>query len=131
EDASGWTGGVALQQRWAEQGVGLFDLPFVLIDAFGGHHRGYFYLLGALFYLTEAPYRLSAAALNGLFGALTVVFAYRVARSLFSPWVATRAGWWTCLFTSIVIWSAQTVKEPVILCLEGVALYGCVRLQQR
>src|SRR5207245_8509350 len=65
EDASGWTGGVGLQQRWAQQGVGLLDLPFVLTAGFGGQHRGYFYLLGAVFYLTDMPYRVSAAALNG------------------------------------------------------------------
>lgn len=131
EDASGWEGGVGLQQQWLQEGIGFWQLPFVWAGAFDQEHRGYHYLLGALFYLTDAPYRLAAAALNGLFGALTVVFAYRVARSLFSPAVANRVGWWVCLFPSMIIWSAQTVKEPVIIFLETVALYGCVRLRQQ
>jgi hypothetical protein len=61
---------------------------------------------------------------------LTVVFIYRTARLLFSPWVASRAGWWACWFPSLVVWSALTVKEPVVVFLETVALYGCVRLRQ-
>src|SRR5262245_55327686 len=117
EDSSGWAGGVGLQRKWVQQGVDVFDLPAVLLGAFEGHHRGYLYLLGTLFYFTDLPYRLAAAALNGFFGALTVALVYRVARALFSPWVAVRVGWWCCFFPSLIIWSAQTVKEPVIILL--------------
>jgi hypothetical protein len=112
-------------------GIGPIDLLSVLTGAFEGNHRGYGYLLGALFYYTDAPARLPAAALNCFFGALTVIFAYRVARLLFSEWVAVRVGWWTCLFPSMIIWSAQTVKEPVVILLEIVAFYGCVYLKVR
>ncbi|HXG66905.1 MAG TPA: hypothetical protein VNO70_17515, partial [Blastocatellia bacterium] len=72
---------------------------------------------------------LPAAALNCFFGALTVVYAYRIAQVLFSEWVAVRVGWWACIFPSLIVWSAQTVKEPVIILLETVALYGCVHLK--
>jgi hypothetical protein len=30
----------------------------------------------------------------------------------------------------MLVWSAQTVKEPVVILLETVALYGCIRLRQ-
>lgn len=131
EDAIGWWAGVFLYRDWVRQGLGLFDLPVVLTGAFNGNHLGYGYMLGSLFYITDTPARLPAAALNCFFGALTVVFAYRVARMLFSPWVAVRVGWLTCLFPSMIIWSAQTTKEPVIIFLETVALYGCVYLKQK
>jgi hypothetical protein len=35
----------------------------------------------------------------------------------------------TCFFPSLIIWSAQTLKEPVVIFLETVALYGCVQLR--
>jgi 4-amino-4-deoxy-L-arabinose transferase-like glycosyltransferase len=129
EDASGWYLGVYHKQDWERLGAGLLDLPAALSGAFEGHHQGYGYLLGALFYLTDSPGRMPAAALNCFLGALTVVFVYKTARSLFSEWVAVRAGWITCFFPSMIIWSAQTLKEPVIILLEAVALYSCVRLK--
>jgi len=129
EDASGWMVGSGLQRLWARQGVSLIDLPFILTEAFEGHHRGYYYMLGALFHVTDSPARLPAAALNCFIGALTVVFAYRIAQSLFSEWVALRVGWIACFFPSLIVWSAQTVKEPVVILLETVALYGCVKLK--
>ena len=129
EDSSGWFAGVSLRYEWTRRGIALLDLPSVLIGAFEGHHQGYGYLLGALFYITDAPSRLPAAALNCFFGALTVVLAYRIARALFSEWVAVRVAWFACLFPSLIIWSSQTVKEPVVILLEMVALYGCVNLK--
>lgn len=130
EDASGWGLGADLSREWATRGASLFDLPFRMAEGFGQHHRGYYYLLGGFFFVTDSPFRLVAAALNCFFGALTVVFAYRVARTLFTDWVAARVGWWTCLFPSMLIWSAMTVKEPVVILLETAALYGCVRLRE-
>ncbi len=129
EDASGWAGCLALMRDWEQRYIGLVDLPGVLSEAFYKHHRGYIYMLGGLFYVTNTPGRLPAAALNCFFGALTVVFTYRVAKSLFSNWVATRVGWAVCFFPSMIVWSAQTVKEPVVILLEVIALYACVHLK--
>jgi hypothetical protein len=130
EDAKGWTLGASLHHDWLRHGVSILDLPGVLLDAFSGHHRGYGFFLGGIFYVTSAPYRMTAAVLNCFVGALTVLLAYRIARSLFSEFVATRVGWWTALLPSMVIWSAQTIKEPVVIFLETVALYGCIRLRE-
>lgn len=130
EDSSGWSAGIQFYQEWVRRRVGFLDLPEVLIGSFEGQHRGYYYLTGTLFFFTGAAARLPAAALNCFFGALTVVFAYRIARSVFSPRVAMRAAWMTCFFPSLIIWSAQTLKEPIVIFLETVALYGCVRLKQ-
>ena len=80
--------------------------------------------------MTDAPARLPAAVLNNLFGALTVVLAYRIAATLFSPWVARRVGLWACVLPSLVVWSAQTLKEPVVIFLETAALAACVRIKR-
>lgn len=130
EDASGWRVGAGIHWTWTHSGVTLFDLPFRMGEAFEGTNRGYPYLLAAFFFITDSPVRLVAAAMNCFFGALTVLFAYRTARSIFSDWVAEKVGWWTCLFPSMLIWSAMTVKEPVVILLETVALYACTRLRQ-
>ena len=130
EDSSGWLMGVPLQQQWVQQRLSLLDLPYTLLGAFQGEHFGYKYLLGALFYVVNSPTRMVAAVLNCFFGALTVVFAYRIARTLFSEWVAIRVGWWTCLLPSMIVWSGQTVKEPAVIFLETLALYGCVNLRR-
>jgi len=130
EDASGWALGIPLQRLWSLQRLSLLDLPYTLLGAFQGEHYGYRYMLAALFYVINSPTRMVAAVLNCFFGALTVVFAYRIARALFSEWVATRVGWWTCLLPSLIVWSAQTVKEPVVIFLEALALYGCVNLKR-
>jgi 4-amino-4-deoxy-L-arabinose transferase-like glycosyltransferase len=129
EDASGWYVGVIHMQRWTKMNFGLLDLPGVLSEAFYQQNLGYHYMLGGFFFVTGLPGRMSAAALNCFFGALTVVFTYRVAKSMFSNWAAVRAGWAVCFFPSLIIWSAQTVKEPVVILLESIALYACVHLK--
>jgi len=129
EDSSGWWSGLGLASEWSQRHISLLDLPGILAGAYEGHHQGYGYLVGALFYLTDSPARLPAAALNCFFGAMTVVFVYRIAASLFSRWTAVRAGWLACFFPSLIIWSSQTLKEPIVIFLEIVALYACVQLK--
>lgn len=114
---------------WTKQHIGWLDLPVALAEAFKQQNRGYAYMVGGLFYLTDAPARLPAAVLNCFFGALICIFAFRIAQSLFSEWVAVRVGWAACFFPSLMVWSAQTVKEPVVILLETVALYACVQLK--
>jgi hypothetical protein len=131
EDGSAWVQGVLLKQSWEQYRVGVLDLPFVLAEAFNADasNRGYVYLLGALYYLWDlgVPGRLVAGVFNCFLGALTVILAYRAARVLFGSAVAARVGWWTALFPSLILWSAQTIKEPVVIFLESVVLYSCIQ----
>jgi hypothetical protein len=129
EDGRGWLAGVGYYQGWVDQGVGLGDVPEIVAGAFLSSNKGYYYLLAMMYCFIE-PSRLPAAALNCFSGALSIIFAYRTAASLFSTVVARRVGIWLCIFPSMIIWSAQTVKEPVIILLETAAVYGCVRLRQ-
>ena len=122
EDASGWANGNIIANLWSMQHLSLWDIPGQWKEAFGGNHKGYAFLLGTVFWITDAGYRMVAAVLNNFFGALTVLLVYRITRTLFSEWAAERAGWWACFMPSLVIWSAQTVKEPVVILLETAAL---------
>lgn len=128
-DSSGYFMGAWHAGMWRKQGIGLFDLPGVLAGALGSYHEGYYYMVGTLMYLTGSVGRMPVAVLNCFYGAMTVVFAYRIARSLFSNWTAIRVGWACVVFPSLIIWSCQTLKEPVVILLECVAIYACVHLK--
>ena len=129
EDGSGWMYGLFLANGWDKQHLTLLSLPEMWGAAYTGHHLGFHYLSGLFFFVTGASARMPIAAMNCFFGALTVVFVYRTAISLFSRWTAVRAGWIACFFPSLIIWSAQTLKEPVVIFLEALALYACVNLK--
>lgn len=131
EDASGWQGAVAIYREWSNRGLVLMDLPVVWVEAFRHPMSllGYQYTIATLFFLTGTPSRLMAAVVSNFCGAMTVVLAARVGTSIFSPWVGSRVGWWACLLPSLVAWSAQTLKEPIVIFLETIALYSCTRLQ--
>jgi hypothetical protein len=129
EDGVGWLTGVGYYQDWVSQGLTLADAPDLVKSAFLSSNKGYYYFLGFLYCLIE-PARLPAAAFNCFFGAYSIVLAYRTAACLFSSWVARRVGIWLCVFPSMLIWSSQTVKEPIVILLETMVVYGCVRLRQ-
>ena len=95
----------------------------------GTHHKDNFYLLAVYFTFLRIPSQLSAAAPSCCAGAMTAVFAYRLARGIASDWAACEVGWLTCLFPIMIIWSAQTIKEPFVILLEVLALYGCIQLR--
>jgi hypothetical protein len=129
EDGSGWIYGLTLSDGWDRRQLGVLSLPEIWAEAYGQHHRGFQYMSGVFFFVTGASARLPLAAMNCFFGALTVILIYRTAISLFSRWTAVRAGWVACFFPSLIIWSAQTLKEPVVIFLEALALYACVNLK--
>jgi len=133
EDAYGWMGGVVLHNDWVRRDVGIFGVLYDCLTPFFhpfGNY-GYEYLVGCVFYLTNLPARLPAAAIGNICGAATAVVVYRIGRSLFSEWVSRSAAWWTCLMPSLVIWAAQTIKEPIVILLEGMCLYGCIQLRAK
>lgn len=132
EDGTAWLTGVVLYQDWVHRDLGLFNLLYECTTPFLRplEVHGYEYLVAVIFYLTDMPARLPAAVVSNICGAATVVVVYRAAAVLFSRWVAVRAAWWTCLMPSMVVWSAQTLKEPAVLLLEALALYSCLTLNR-
>src|SRR5262245_30646566 len=129
EDSSGWIFGLALSEGWGKRQFDLLSLPEIWAGAYEKQHQGFQYLAGVFFFFTGTSARMPLAAMNCFIGALTVILGYRIAISLFSRWTAVRAGWVTCFFPSLIIWSGQTLKEPVVIFLEALALYACVNLK--
>ncbi len=134
EDGMGWVFGRILYHDWISRDVSLMMLPVRLMDAFAaeqGRHLGYRYLLATVFYFTQAPERMVAAVVSCIAGALLPLIAFRVALKLFNPWVARFSAWAVCLTPSLILWSSLTVKEPIVILLEMIALSSCVRLRSR
>ena len=129
EDSSGWISGLDLSEGWGRRQFDLLSLPEIWAGAYEKQHQGFQYLAGVFFFITGTSARMPLAAMNCFYGALTVILIYRTAIGLFSRWTAVRVGWVACFFPSLIIWSAQTLKEPVVIFLEALALYACVNLK--
>jgi len=132
EDGYGWLNGALVYQDWVRRDLSLLDLPHewakAFVEMFGT--LGYANLVGTVFYLTDLPARLPAAVISNVCGAATAVVVYRMAVLFSSHWVAIRAAWWACFMPSLVIWSAQTLKEPLVILFEALAIYGCLQLRK-
>lgn len=126
EDGSGWVVGRTLQQQWQQY----FSLSDTLQVAFLSNNRGYDFLLGLAFSTTGLVGRLPATAINACLAGLAVVLAYRAARGVASERAARWVGWGLCLFPSLIIWSAFSIKEALVFFLEALALYACLQINR-
>jgi 4-amino-4-deoxy-L-arabinose transferase-like glycosyltransferase len=130
-DASGWEGGRAFMESIDRSELGPLAIPQAIWSTYQRTNRGYECLLGLYFYFSRLDSELSAAALNCFAGAVTALVAYRLARLVFSEDVAQRTGWLVCFFPSMIIWSIQTIKEPIVILCEICSMYACVALRSR
>jgi hypothetical protein len=91
---------------------------------------GYFYFVAFFYYIFgRAP--LLVVVINCLIGSLHAVVAYKIAGFVFDRSVARGVGWLTACFPSLVLWSAQLLKDPlVILCIQ-VAIYAVLLLHRK
>jgi hypothetical protein len=131
DDALGWAMGAVRVGQWTAEGLGVLDLPSVYLDALSKPNSGYGYFVGTFQFFTNTSERLPVALLSCVSGALTVVIVYRIAYEVFSPRIAAPVGWMTCLAPSLIIWSAQTVKEPIVILLETAVAYACIKYRLR
>jgi len=137
EDSSGWVAGLQLCNDWRQAGYNLFSLPQAIMAevqeqrANNMYHFGYKILLGVEFFVLSMPGRISAAALNALVGSWIPVLAYRMSMQLFDNQKAARYVGWTLVFMpSLIVFSSQTIKEPVVVFIEVLCLYCCLQLAQ-
>lgn len=97
-------GGWALAGYWSGE---RFAPPGILANS----PKGYFYLLGALYWLLGA-WALIPKVLNGCVGALTVPLVYDLAlRITGDEVVALRGARYAAYFPSLVLWSALNLRD--------------------
>ena len=142
EDSAGWTGGMGLYQLWVEEGRTIFSLPSAIYDYIktatensgtdGGRlHIGYFVIIASEFLILNTPGRIPAVMLNVLVGSWVPVLAFRLSMQIFNnPRAARYTGLTLALMPSLVLFSAQTLKEPIVVFLEVLGLYCCVQICQ-
>jgi len=130
EDSSGWFAGWGIAQAWRGDPAFAAVKPDFM-QALGQGNPGYAYLAAVFLYLIDAPSRLSLAMLSALAGALTVGLVYRIGNHMFGPDVAEKAGTWAAVFPSLMIWSAQTLKEPFVILFECGIVYAVLALRSR
>jgi hypothetical protein len=89
--------------------------PHVLTGGNPLEGRGYFYIVGALFYLF-GPWAFLPGACNALVGAGIVWLAYDIARRLTKATdVALRAARFVAFFPSLILWSAVGIRDVWVL----------------
>lgn len=142
EDSSGWVAGLGLYESWVQAGYDLFSLPRAILEYIknaregsvndgGKLHIGYNAIIATEFFLLNAPGRIPAAMLNVFLGSLVPVFAYRISMQIFENSRAAKYAGMTLVFMpSLVLFSAQTQKEPIVVFIETIGLYCCVQFCQ-
>src|SRR6266478_4356254 len=53
EDANGWLVGKSWAEQWARDGLTFFELPVKFAESYALHHKGYYYLIAILYYVTS------------------------------------------------------------------------------
>lgn len=137
EDSTGWVLGYDLYKDWVQAGHTLFSLPRAVWDHMAlqrenkVYHFGYQTILAIEFFILNMPGRITAAALNVLVGSWIPVLAFRMSLQLFNnPRAARYVGWTLTFMPSLIVFSSQTLKEPIVVFIEVLCLYCCVQLAQ-
>lgn len=136
-DSSGWTMSLPIYVRWQSEGYSVLTAPVALVNDLSeldskNLHVLHLFSYALLFLMTGLPGRISAAALNALFGSLIPVLGYRMSIQIFGDSKAARnIGWTLTLLPSLLVFSALTLKEPFVVFFEVFGLYCCVQIAQR
>ncbi len=138
EDSSGWVAGYVLYNDWVQAGYSIFSLPQAIIKYAQSQlalnsslHFGYTVILATEFFVLSMPGRMTAAVLGALVGSWIPVLAYRMSMQIFdNPKAARYVGWALTFMPSLIVFSSQTLKEPIVVFIEVLCLYCCVQISQ-
>ncbi len=91
---------------------------------------GYFYVVAAFYFVFgRAPFLV--VLVNCAIGALHAILIYRIATLTFDRRVARGAALLTACFPSLVLWSAQLLKDALVIFCTLLSLYAVLVLHQR
>lgn len=121
--------GYALSQVW----MGAANYQFVANDAFanGATGWGMLYFVGAIYTLVGRN-MLAVQFFNGVLGAATAPIIYLCAQHIFgSVRVARIAAMFVAFYPSLILWSAQGLKDGPIVFLLALIILATLRLGER
>lgn len=95
-------------------------MPSLVIE---GYH-----LWSAFIYFFFGQNPLSLIFINCLFGSLTIIFVYQIAKQLGNKKAAEFASFFTAFWPSTFLWSIQNLKEPITIFITCILAWGFVRI---
>lgn len=118
--------GAELAERWHGQ-----PATATLDDFLTGYNPGIFYWAAAHFYVFGHNL-LVVHFVHSVIGAATAILVVRIADGLFGDReISTRSGLFAAFFPSIALWSAQLLKEPLMLFALCLIVYSMQRVTVR
>jgi hypothetical protein len=126
EDASGYMLGWVFAERWYNLGIDGFitDLGTVFFDK---QNIGQGIIWGIPMYIVGGPSRMIVSVINSFSGALLVIVVFRIARRVFESNTAKIAAILITFWASIILLSAGTSKEMLVILFEWTLLYVLIR----
>lgn len=126
EDATGYISGWVMAQNWMNNGIDGFvnNLYAVFI---GRQNVGQSMIWGSMMFVIGGPSRLAVSALNSFAGAGVVISVYRMTKVLFSEKEAKIVAICMTFWLSLILFSAGTSKEILVIFLEWTILYVIIR----
>jgi hypothetical protein len=126
EDSSGYILGWTVAQNWYKNGFDGFvsDIIRIFVDK---QNVGQSVIWGTFMFVAGGPSRMIVSVINSFAGSVLVIVIYRMAKKLFDPQTAKVAAILQTLWLSMILLSAGTSKEMLVICLEWSILYLTIR----
>lgn len=126
EDASGYMSGWAAAENWYRNGFNGFASDIVRVF-FGTQNLGQSIIWGIPMFIAGGPSRMIVSVINSFAGSLLAVVIFRIARRVFGSETARIAAILVTFWASIILLSAGTSKEMLVIFFEWVILYLLIR----
>jgi hypothetical protein len=126
EDSLGYMSGWTFALNWYNNGLDGFisDIIRVFVDK---QNIGQSVIWGVPMFIAGGPSRLIVSVINSFAGALLVIVIYRIAKRVFDSNTARIAAILVAFWPSIVLLSAGTSKEMLVLLFDWILLYLIIR----
>lgn len=126
EDAAGYLIGWQFAENWYQNGIDGFiaDLSLVLFER---QNVGQGLIWGIPMFIAGGPSRMIVSAINSFAGAMLVIVIFKIARRVFDSATARIAAILVTFWASIILLSASTSKEMLVIFFEWTLLYLLIR----
>jgi hypothetical protein len=126
EDASGYMLGWQAASNWYKGGIDAFvsDLSMVFFEK---ANLGQGIIWGIPMFIAGGPSRMIVSVINSFAGSMLVIVIFRIARRIFGSEMARIAAVLVAFWASIILLSAGTLKEMLVILFEWSLLYIAIR----
>jgi hypothetical protein len=126
EDSAGYIMGWGVALNWYKNGIDgvISDIYRIFVDK---QNVGQSVIWGSFMFIAGGPSRMIVSVINSFAGSILVITVYRIAKKLFDFQTAKVAAVLTTFWLSIVLFSAGTSKEMLVISIEWTVLYLAIR----